>query len=137
MREKAAEAWQWLLKETPTIRSWPRKWWSLFKTHFAAAPDYVDWLASLVEGLLVLCIGVGILVAASRLFFSDKRTIDVAFVQIDKHWRASLVIVIPLFHKTVKTLLLNIKEAAGISFHGGPAAPVETHRNPGEQGGAA
>jgi hypothetical protein len=97
-------------------------------------PDGLNWLLSVFEPLIVLVIGFLILYSAYWLVFGSEQSarqtrIMLLIRGINDNWKAALILLVPLFYRTVRVFLEQAEEAFSVKrpLRGGP---VETGESP-------
>ena len=94
-------------------------------------PDWLNWLLSVVEPLVVLLITVLTSYIAWCLAISksaDKQAHALALIKgIAENWKAVLVILVPLFYRTIRIFLEQAEEALGVKrpLRGEPKAGMK------------
>lgn len=79
-------------------------------------PDFLNWLLSVLELLLVFAItcllgyAIWCFVAGTSQEARITRLIEV----VNNNWKASLVLLIPLFYRPIRLFLENLEEAGGL-----------------------
>lgn len=88
-------------------------------TKLSRLPDWLNWLLSVVEPLVVLAIAALVFYSAYWLVFGSEqdqhRTRLMALMKgINDDWKAALLLLLLLFYRTVRVFLEQAEEAFGV-----------------------
>ncbi|MBI3582724.1 MAG: hypothetical protein HY096_02085 [Nitrospinae bacterium] len=74
----------------------------------------LEWILQVAEYILVfLMVSIIFYGGCHIMFTSDKEDIKTALTVINNHWKAFVIILVPLFYRTVRVFLEEVQE-----FHG-------------------
>jgi hypothetical protein len=82
-------------------------------------PEWLDWLLSVVEPLVVLAITVVIFYTGYCLVFGSEQSSHLArfkdlMKEVNDNWKAGLLLLVLLFYRTIRTFLEQAEEAFSI-----------------------
>ena len=87
-------------------------------TKLGELPDWLNWVLSVVEPLIVLGITVSVSYGAWCLVRPDvngrQARIIVAMKGINDNWKAALILLVLLFYRTIRIFLEQAEEAWGV-----------------------
>ena len=92
---------------------------SLKLTKLTRLPDWLDWLLSVVEPLVVLAITVVIFYIGYGLVFGSAQSNQLArfkdlMEEVNDNWKAGLLLLVLLFYRTIRIFLEQAEEAFSI-----------------------
>lgn len=80
-----------------------------------ATIQILDWLVEVAERTTALAVAVLVGYLSFHFLFGKATPSDVQFVSaIGAHWQALLILLIPLFYRTIRTFLQEVEEAYGM-----------------------
>lgn len=93
-------------------------WLSRVRTALSRLPDFLNWLLSAIEPLIVLGITVSISYGVWCLVRPDvngRQAHVLALMKwINDNWKAALILLVPLFYRTIRIFLEQAEEAMGV-----------------------
>lgn len=82
------------------------------------------------ENLLTIFIAYCVVKATWYLMLKDGPSIETAVTRIENHWKGALILLVPLFFRTVREVLSKVKKLPlGMETESDPA-PAATKPNP-------
>jgi hypothetical protein len=96
-------------------------------------PDYLNWLLSILELLIVFAIAslVGYAVFCFLLGTSQEVRFTRLMQVVNENWKAALVLLIPLFYRPIRVFLENLEEAGSLKRRKSiPASSQQEETNP-------
>lgn len=93
-------------------------WLNLARASLSRLPDFLNWLLSAIEPLIVLGITVSVSYGAWCLIMPEangrQARILALMKGINDNWKAALVLLVPLFYRTIRIFLEQAEEAMGV-----------------------
>lgn len=117
-------AWQWRVSAKELVRS--------FATWFS---DFTTWLLAVSENLLTIFIAYCVVKATWYLMLKDGPSIETAVTRIENHWKGALILIVPLFFRTVREVLSKVKKLPLGMETESDTTPDETKPNPPDAAG--
>jgi uncharacterized membrane protein YfcA len=114
-----------------SVKGLSKRFWALF----VGLPAGLDWVLSVVEPLIVLGIGVFIIYSAYWLIWgpehsSQQARIAQAMKMMHDNWKAGLILIVPLFYRTIRGFLERVEEFAGAKAPRRPKSTLPEKANP-------
>jgi 1,4-dihydroxy-2-naphthoate octaprenyltransferase len=89
--------------------------WKVIAAFPAGVILLLDWMVSVAERIIVLCVGGAAFYLGYRFVFGKASLSDSSLVSnLSQHWQILALLAIPLFYQTVRKFLEQAEEAWGI-----------------------
>ena len=100
----------------------------------AQLPDWLDWLLSIIERLIVLAIAVCVFYSGWVILGPNHAQLQAQLIQtaraLNDNWKAVLLLLIPLFYRTIRMFLEQTEEAFGMKRKKPLSGELQKEPNP-------